>query len=213
MSTETIKYDILINKKCYDDTRRIMFYTFILDVDNLCLCTSFIGSTTYWLDLKELLKEYGINQDIFKYYLEEFILKNKSDINYVFNNSIQDSRSILYKFLKYEKENWSMLIKVFRLSYEKEKKVKIKDIHYSNLKYLYELCRLRGFTYLRILDVAIFLKSKSTLDLLLKELNLKFSKETQVNIVTCSDDLKHYDLDTQKINHLILETLSIINIL
>ena len=44
-------------------------------------------------------------------------------------------------------------------------------------------------------------------------MSYKISKEVQVNIVTCSDDLKHYDLDTQKINHLILETLSIINIL
>ena len=213
MSTKTIKYDIIINKKEYENTRRIMFYDFILDVDNLCLCTSFIGNTVYWLDLKELLKEYGIDQSLFKYYLEEFILKNKSDVNYVFNNAIQDSRSILYKYLKYEKENWKLLLGVLKVSYESDNKVKIKPIRYSNLKYLYELCRLKGFTYLSLLDVAIFLKSKSTLDLLLKNLNLKFSNDSKVNILTCTDDLQHYDLDTQKVNHLVLETLSIINIL
>ena len=213
MSTKTIKYDIIINKKEYENTRRIMFYDFILDVDNLCLCTSFIGNTIYWLDLKELLKEYGIDQSLFKYYLEEFILKNKSDVNYVFNNAIQDSHSILYKYLKYEKENWKLLLGVLKVSYESDNKVKIKPIRYSNLKYLYELCRLKGFTYLRLLDVAIFLKSKSTLDLLLKNLNLKFSNDAKVNILTCTDDLQHYDLDTQKVNHLVLETLSIINIL
>ena len=214
MKTNTVKYDILINKKEYDNTRRVLFYDFILDVDNLCLCTSFIGSTTCWLDLNILLKENKINPTIFKYYLEEFILNNKSDINQVFNKAIYDSSSILHKYLiKEEKEDWKKFFKILKLSYEKDFEIKIKRAYYSNLKYLYQLCRLRGFTYLRLLDVAIFLKSKNTLDLLLDNLNLNFHNETKVNILTCTDDMSDYSLNTNKINHLVLETLTIINIL
>lgn len=153
----------------------IIFGPTYLDLDSYCLCLDFYKSNL-WCDLNEIIKDLNLDFNIFKYYLERYMLGYES-FNEVFKRSYMDSHSLLYSYILdapyITRINFYKEFKKLLSTYKKNMKIEKTKERQLNIYYrVYQLSRLKGSLYLMYYISCIEFKSKKSLRNLIKELNL-----------------------------------------
>lgn len=150
----------------------VIFGPTYLDLDSFCLCLDFYQSEL-WYDLGYSLNLSGIDRDIFKYYLEKYMLGYVS-FNDVFIKSIYESQSLTKQVFTnkqysnyYSKFNFLLkrYCKSISMNIPKSRKM---DVYHR----VYQISRLKGSSYLLYYISCIELKSCSSLRQLIKNLSL-----------------------------------------
>lgn len=215
-----INESAFINLKCKADAKRVVFGDFVIDIDKFYLCNTLFGQGIYWLDLNVFLDTYSIHKESFKIYLEDCML-GYINVNKAFNSALKHRSSIVGSvLLSKDKLNnkgiksFDALLSTCRDVFKKKNtNVKFKAYYGNSFYLVYSLCRLKGNSYLYLLDVAIESQSMKILNQLLALLDIPtLLKESEKKaLINC--DYTKYKFSIEQINNLAFDAISILSLL